>query len=92
MSTKIILRFDDICPNIDWEKFLYIKKRVQDLGIRSLLGVIPENKDESFLKFRHKDDFFDLINYSLPSSSVIFLINLALKFLFKFFLPKSLFL
>ena len=63
MSTKIILRFDDICPNIDWEKFLYIKKRVQDLGIRSLLGVIPENKDKSFSNYKHKDNFFDLINY-----------------------------
>ena len=63
MSTKIIVRFDDICPNMDWEKFFYIKIKLHDLGIRSLLGVIPENKDKSFLKYPKKEDFFDLIKY-----------------------------
>ena len=60
MPTKIIVRFDDICPNLDWEKFSYVKTKLQDLGIRSLLGVIPENKDKSFFKYPHKDNFFDL--------------------------------
>ena len=49
MSTKIIVRFDDICPNLNWEIFLLIKNKLQDLGIRSLLGVIPDNQDKSFL-------------------------------------------
>tara|TARA_B100000886_G_scaffold61657_1_gene38188 strand:+ start:1360 stop:2115 length:756 start_codon:yes stop_codon:yes gene_type:complete len=62
MSTKIIVRFDDICPNLNWEIFLIIKKELQDLGIRSVLGVIPDNKDESFLKYEYKENFFDLIN------------------------------
>ena len=63
MSTKIIVRFDDICPNLNWDKFLLIKNKLQDLGIRSILGVIPDNKDKSFLKFEHKENFFDLINH-----------------------------
>ncbi len=62
MATKIIIRFDDICPNINWEKFFYLKTKIQDLGIRSLLGVIPENKDKSFFKYQYNDSFFDLIN------------------------------
>ena len=62
MSTKIIVRFDDICPNLNWEIFLFIKKELQDLGIRSVLGVIPDNKDESFFKYEYKENFFDLIN------------------------------
>ena len=62
MTTKIIVRFDDICPNLNWEIFLFIKKELQDLGIRSVLGVIPDNKDESFLKYEYKENFFDLIN------------------------------
>ena len=48
MSTKLIIRFDDICPNLNWEIFFLIKKELQDLGIRSVLGVIPDNKDKSF--------------------------------------------
>ena len=62
MSTKIIVRFDDICPNINWEVFLYIKNKLQDLGIRSLLGVIPDNKDKSLLDYEYKENFFDLVN------------------------------
>ena len=62
MSTKIIVRFDDICPNLNWEIFLLIKNKLQDLGIRSLLGVIPDNQDKSFLKYEYKENFFDLIN------------------------------
>ena len=26
MSTKIIIRFDDICPTMNWDIFLYIKE------------------------------------------------------------------
>tara|TARA_Y100000991_G_C21867708_1_gene303693 strand:+ start:31 stop:786 length:756 start_codon:yes stop_codon:yes gene_type:complete len=62
MSTKIIVRFDDICPNLNWEIFLMIKSKLQDFGIRSVLGVIPDNKDKSFLKYEYKEKFFDLIN------------------------------
>ena len=62
MSTKLIIRFDDICPNLNWEIFFLIKKELQDLGIRSVLGVIPENKDKSLLKYEYKENFFELIN------------------------------
>ena len=61
MATKIIVRFDDICPNMDWEKFIFIKNNLKDLGIRSLLGVIPSNKDKSFLNYEYKENFFELI-------------------------------
>ena len=63
MSTKIIVRFDDICPNLNWEIFLLIKNKLHELGIRSVLGVIPDNKDKSFFKYEYKENFFDLINY-----------------------------
>ena len=32
MSTKIIVRFDDICPNLNWEIFLLIKNKLHELG------------------------------------------------------------
>ena len=58
MDTKIIIRFDDISPNMDWDNFLYIKDNLKNLGIRCLLGVIPQNKDENLLKYKFKDKFF----------------------------------
>ena len=55
MDTKIILRFDDICPNMNWDSFLYIKEHLMQLGIRSLLGVIPDNQDKKLLTYEYKD-------------------------------------
>ena len=62
MDTKIILRFDDICPNMNWDSFLYIKEHLMQLGIRSLLGVIPDNQDKKLLTYEYKDKFFEIIN------------------------------
>ena len=62
MSTKIILRFDDICPNMNWDSFIYLKKNLIKLGIRSLLGVIPDNQDKFLLTYKYKERFFELIN------------------------------
>ena len=58
MSTKIIIRFDDICPNMNWDSFLYIKESLNKLRIKSLLGVIPNNKDKSFTNYKNQDNFF----------------------------------
>ena len=61
MNTKIIIRFDDIYPTMNWDIFLYIKKRLEILNIKSLLGVIPHNKDIDLDYFYRKEDFFDTI-------------------------------
>tara|TARA_B100000963_G_scaffold223008_1_gene194396 strand:- start:1352 stop:2101 length:750 start_codon:yes stop_codon:yes gene_type:complete len=62
MHTKIIIRFDDICPNMNWDTFLYLKNFLEELNIKSLLGVIPENKDQSFFKHKYEEKFFERIN------------------------------
>lgn len=64
MSTKIIIRFDDICPTMNWDIFLYIKENLIKHGIKSLLGVIPNNKDKNFTNYKNQDNFFEKIyNY-----------------------------
>ncbi len=45
--SKYILRFDDITPRMNWDNFLDIKYFVEDLGVKSVLGVVPNNLDES---------------------------------------------
>ena len=62
MHTKIIIRFDDICPNMAWDTFLYLKKKLEELSIKSILGVIPQNKDEKLLNYQFRDNFFEKIN------------------------------
>ena len=61
MSTKIIIRFDDVCKNMNWDVFLYIKRHLKKLQIKSLLGVIPENKDSELNYFEYREKFFDYI-------------------------------
>lgn len=40
-----ILRFDDITPGMDWDKFFKIKIIAESYNIKSILGVVPQNKD-----------------------------------------------
>mgnify|MGYP003601208306 CR=1 FL=1 len=42
---KFVLRFDDITPDMDWDKFLKVKIIAEKYGVRSILGVVPDNKD-----------------------------------------------
>lgn len=44
---KYIMRFDDICPKMDWEKFMKVKGALERYNIYSVLGVIPNNMDDS---------------------------------------------
>lgn len=45
---RYILRFDDICPTMDWNAWDPIEKAMDDEGIRPLVAVIPDNKDPEF--------------------------------------------
>lgn len=42
---KLAIRFDDITPDMDWEKFRYFEKKLDEMGIKPLLGIVPDNQD-----------------------------------------------
>lgn len=46
-NMKTTVRMDDITPNMDWEKFLEFKALLDEHGIRPLIGVVPDNRDEN---------------------------------------------
>lgn len=68
-----ILRFDDITPGMNWENFLKIKNIATSYNIKSILGVVPENRDpklspnqlmcetEFFNKLKDYDEYGDTI-------------------------------
>ncbi|MDC3031829.1 DUF2334 domain-containing protein [Prochlorococcus sp. AH-716-P08] len=41
------MRFDDINPRMDWNRFFVLKKTLEKYNIKSILGVIPDCKDPS---------------------------------------------
>ena len=59
--TQYIIRFDDINPNMDWEKFNQLKSIINKYKIKSILGVIPKCEDKTISKFpKYKNYFIDL--------------------------------
>ena len=57
MAVQYILRFDDITPCMDWDKFNIIEKSIINFGIKPIIGVVPENRD-SKLKIGNKNGRF----------------------------------
>ena len=59
--TQYIIRFDDINPNMDWEKFNQLKSVINKYKIKSILGVIPKCEDKTISNFpEYKNYFIDL--------------------------------
>lgn len=44
-----MLRLDDIAPNMHWGNFEQLQARVDQRGIKPLIGVIPDNRDPELL-------------------------------------------
>ncbi len=44
---KIAVRLDDITPDMDWECFFKFKALLDQYQVKPLIGVIPDNRDET---------------------------------------------
>lgn len=58
---KILLRFDDICPTMNWGQWYKAKRLLDENGATALLGVIPDNQDLDLLIDEPRPDFWDYI-------------------------------
>jgi predicted deacetylase len=47
LSSKFLLRFDDICPTINWGAWEKLEKIMLEEDVRPILSVIPDNQDEA---------------------------------------------
>jgi predicted deacetylase len=47
MSAKYLIRFDDICPTMNWAIWDQIEKALDQHGVSPILAVIPDNQDHS---------------------------------------------
>lgn len=45
--SRYLMRFDDINPEMDWERFFLVKKILEQYNIKSILGVVPNCKDKN---------------------------------------------
>ena len=58
---KILLRFDDICPTMDWEQWEKAKQMMDSAGVTALLGVVPECTDPDLMIEEPRADFWDYV-------------------------------
>ena len=52
-----LVRFDDVCPTMDWETWNKIEKVLVAEGIKPIMAVVPDNRDEK-LKFAEENKNF----------------------------------
>jgi predicted deacetylase len=56
---RYLLRFDDLCPTFDrqrWERFVPL---IEEFGVRPILAVVPENRDPELERGPTDDGFWD---------------------------------
>jgi len=59
MNAQYLLRFDDICPGMNWRVWDEIERVLYDQGIRPILAVIPDNQDKSLQVCEPNGSFWD---------------------------------
>lgn len=58
---RIAVRMDDITPDMDWQKFDRFKALLDSYGVKPLIGVVPDNKDEKLSIDPPREEFWDKI-------------------------------
>ena len=56
---KILLRFDDICPTMEWKQWGRAMALLDQTGVKALLGVIPDCQDPDLLIDQPREDFWE---------------------------------
>lgn len=58
---KIAVRLDDITPAMDWDKFQAFATLLDEFGIKPLIGVVPDNRDENLNRGAAREDFWEYV-------------------------------
>src|SRR2546422_4041289 len=46
MTAKYLLRFDDLCPTMNWDVWSEVDGILRDADVKPILAVVPDNRDE----------------------------------------------
>ncbi len=59
--TRFLLRFDDICPTMDWDIWSQIERLLRQCDIKPILAVVPDNRDPVLQVAPAAPDFWDRV-------------------------------
>ena len=60
-NTGILIRLDDIAENMNWDLMEKSELLFEEYGIKPVLGVIPNNKDNELLSYSKKNNFWEQV-------------------------------
>jgi predicted deacetylase len=58
MSARYIVRFDDICPTMNWATWSRIEPVLQAHGVKPIMAVVPDNRDPHLAAGDAASDFW----------------------------------
>jgi peptidoglycan/xylan/chitin deacetylase (PgdA/CDA1 family) len=61
MPARFIIRFDDLCPTLNWDVWERVERAVERWGIRPLAAVVPDNRDPHLAVRSPANDFWDRV-------------------------------
>jgi predicted deacetylase len=59
LSARYVLRFDDLCPTMNWRAWEPVEVMLDEAGVRPIVAVIPDNTDEKFLVEPSNPEFWE---------------------------------
>ncbi|WP_306601908.1 DUF2334 domain-containing protein [Geothrix sp. 21YS21S-2] len=60
-ENQYLLRFDDICPTMNWANWELIEQELVKHNVRPILAVVPDNRDPSLMTDPPAPDFWDRV-------------------------------
>jgi predicted deacetylase len=61
MWARYLLRFDDLCPTMNWDIWNRIETILLDTGVKPLLAVVPDNRDNELMNSAPDAGFWDRV-------------------------------
>jgi len=61
MRNGFILRFDDLCPTLNWNIWNPLEEFLVEAGVKPILAVIPDNRDKSLVHSSPRENFWDRV-------------------------------
>lgn len=61
MAARYVLRFDDICPTMNWSVWTQVEDILRRAGVRPIVAVVPDNLDRKLRVAPVRPDFWDRV-------------------------------
>ncbi len=61
MSARYLVRFDDICPTMNWAVWERVEALLLDRNIRPMVAVVPDNRDPHLQVAPAREDFWSRV-------------------------------